>query len=387
MGILKSAATTIAVVPKSTFTPPYSLPGPGQVAAIGLNTAYDITPTEMSSMMWSYSLFNSWIGGAVVTDYSPGGAWVLAGTGGHTSPANIGAAIFDFTDAKWKRQAPQGGKYDNWDYYVNQTSDDPYYELKDSGGVPSPAHSYQNLCVLPTAWGGGPKGSVIYVTRTAICRESRRSPACHRFDLATSTWSRWGQNLAPRTSYDSSAVIDYQRKCYWLLGNDQNAYTNNIYLDATDWKFKLTENYPYLPGPMESGRIWMHEGLLMRQARDGSLYAFNPEQPTLGFKQVGLNASLPYNQNSFCYFPLTKKFYYVDDEAGSSITRLSPPQDPWNGQWIVDKITVSPSLPKRTADGGTDPEHYNSLFYIPAIQRLAWIPGGGEKVYLVYPAS
>jgi hypothetical protein len=80
------------------------VPAIGQAVAIGVNTADSIRPAAYSSYSqnWAYSLFNSYGTGTFVPDYSPAGAFVIAGSGGHNSPANVDAAIFDFTDARWK---------------------------------------------------------------------------------------------------------------------------------------------------------------------------------------------------------------------------------------------------------------------------------------------
>src|SRR5262245_62948726 len=98
MATVLSTPTTVAV---RSF--PYSTPASGQAVLIGTNTANDIRPAWHNSSGWRYSLFAGYGGGCYAPDYSSGGAYVIAGTGGHRVPANLGAAVFDFADATWKR--------------------------------------------------------------------------------------------------------------------------------------------------------------------------------------------------------------------------------------------------------------------------------------------
>ncbi|MDP9130729.1 MAG: hypothetical protein M3N35_10110 [Candidatus Binatota bacterium] len=82
---------------------PYSVPLSGQALLIGNNFAADVRPPSHSAHQWNYSLFAFYGGGTFVEDYSAGGAYVIAGSGGHKVPPNFGGCLFDFADATWKR--------------------------------------------------------------------------------------------------------------------------------------------------------------------------------------------------------------------------------------------------------------------------------------------
>ena len=82
---------------------PYSVPSSGQALLIGNNFAEDVRPPSHSAYQWNYSLFSFYGGGTFVEDYSAGGAYVIAGSGGHSVPPNFGGCLFDFADATWKR--------------------------------------------------------------------------------------------------------------------------------------------------------------------------------------------------------------------------------------------------------------------------------------------
>ena len=152
-----------------------------------------IRPSGFSSMNWAYSLFNSYGTGAFVPDYSFAGAFVIAGSGGHQSPGNVDAAIFDFADAQWKRRANANGVVPREaDYSVSETTGAPYYELRSAtaGQIPTPAHLYQSTVYIPSSLGGGAKGSYLMMGGSASARESHQGSGIHRMDLNTGLWSR-----------------------------------------------------------------------------------------------------------------------------------------------------------------------------------------------------
>jgi len=103
MALSVSSPFAIAVAQAAPFKPPYGLPAAGQAVLIGTNNAETIRPPSHGAGDWSYSLFGSYGGGCFVAEHSVGGAYVIAGTGGHNAPPNFGAAVFDFADATWRR--------------------------------------------------------------------------------------------------------------------------------------------------------------------------------------------------------------------------------------------------------------------------------------------
>ena len=90
-------------VPSGVFTPPYALPAARTKVAIpvaGRNVANDVKPAAHTNGSWQYALFQTYGGGSFTPDYSPGGAYVLAGMGGHNGAPCFGAAIFDFANGR-----------------------------------------------------------------------------------------------------------------------------------------------------------------------------------------------------------------------------------------------------------------------------------------------
>jgi hypothetical protein len=75
----------------------------------------------------------------------------------------------------------------------------------------------------------------------------------------------------------------------------------------------------------------------------------------------------------------------MPDGGGNTLSRITPPADPKAGNWVVDEVNVSgDTLPARYGHPNDVP-HYERLINVPTLDRLAWIPGGNEDVYLIYP--
>jgi hypothetical protein len=378
---------------RAAFVPPYSLPASGESLDIAGNYAEDVKPAALTGLEWNTACTNAFGGGALVEDYSAGGAYVIAGSGGHASPENIGALIFDFEDALYKRLDPQGGSYSAGNFLVGDTSGDPYFELTGSSGVPAPAHPYQTLIALPTSLGGGTKGSVLYVTRNAVCSTAERSLAAHAMDLSTGVWSRYSSNTATRSSVNAAVVLDTSRSKAWLMYNAQHSVKSVVYLDLVTTAFGVTADstVTFPETDAATGYNFMHAGLVIRQGTNGKLYYYDPGDNANGIQPLTVSGSVPLEHlvNPWTYFPSSGKFYKLLDAGGATLYRLTPPgSSPKTNTWTVDTVTISPALPAAWVSG-TSAGEYSRLFYVPSIQRLAWMPGNSSVggVHLIHPGS
>ncbi len=385
--------------PAGTFTPPYTLPDPGATLAIGTNTAYSITPPGMTTTQWSYALFNNFGRCVLVEDYSAGGALAHIG-GGHGVSHQTGVAIFDLNDATWKRRAPSDTTqaYGGSDFNVADTTGSPHYFISGTT-VPAPGHGYQNVCAVPKAMGGGSQGSVAYIVRSAVCNESVTSQWSYSIDLATGVWSLLSTGARVRvTSADQSdgaCVLDRANKRWWYLPVDQNVYGNHQYLDATDRTWKVTTSYGSTPSGAAEGSLFTYGSLLLRQGQSGGLFAWDIDSPASGWTQLTVSGSLPSTFHTpFEFFPPHNSFYWMPTTGGGTLTRLRPPTGATStaallsGTWTVSSASISPAVPSRTSDGGgPTSSHYGSMLFAPALQRLVWVPGGNESVYLIYPPA
>jgi hypothetical protein len=121
-----------------------------------------VKPSAHDDGSWQYSLFQSYGGGSFSADYSVGGAYVIAGTGGHNAPPCFGAAIFDFTTGTWSYLSNANGFDENRTQDIDrqtETNDSPYLELTavTTPGMPAPGHTYLLQISPPKSVLGGAK--------------------------------------------------------------------------------------------------------------------------------------------------------------------------------------------------------------------------------------
>jgi hypothetical protein len=388
------------------FVPPYSLPSAGQVVTINGSSPEDGRPTEIASPRWNYALWNSYGAGVMVEDYSAGGAYVLAANGGHAHGEITGAAVLDFSTGTWTYLPHDNGgpasSANDYNFTNAEMTGAPYWEITGTNGlggaywVPGPPHPYQNLAAWPSSYGGGSKGSVVYVCRGAMGETGLGgSGAVHRFDLADRRWRRATDSVSSRNpaggngTFEGSAILDAARGRVWHVPQNQFAYTTVEYFDLNTSSFGVSGAHT-APG-VDLGnrqRIWMLSGYLFAQGDNGTLYVFDPDNATAGWRQCTVSGGpLPSRLNRFAHFPLVNKLYWINQQGGTTLTRLTPPADLINGTWVLDTYTLPEALPAldKTNDPGDAADQYGFLFYVPSIQRLAWISGGSNLVRLIYP--
>jgi len=379
-----------------TWTPPYSLPtSAGQVVAIGTNTSDSIAPNNvpagigsMSATQWNYALFDSWNGAALIEDYSRGGGIVIAGSGAHGAPRNVGAAIFDLADATWKRLDPTtGGTYSGTDYTVAETTGSPYYEVAGGTGTPAPGHTYQLLCPWPANAGGGVKGSVLRVVGAAMCQESVTTAAAHAMSLSTGKWSRpTGTTLSDRAGAQSSAEWDPGRRRWWYMPDGVSAYSNIQYIDAETMTWQTSANYP---SHVSTGAITLYgtDYLVGLRSVGGtkSWHVLDLNNITAGWVLPTVSGSPGTDYDAaWVYHPGTGKLYQMSATGGATLRRMTPPANPITGTWVADTITLGSSLPALWTQSTVKPG-YKWMFYAPALGCLVYIAGGAGGVRLIKP--
>jgi hypothetical protein len=393
---------------QQTFSPSaYSLPAAGASTDIAQNSYLDVKPAALTDGQWAYACYRSWSGGAFLEDYSNGGAFVTSGSGGHTASQgeNIGALIFDFDDGLFKRTDPQGGAYVGgvlMEDTVGSPDGFPWYEINGSSGVPAPSHVYMHAAELPSLLGGGTKGSVIHVVGAAVTFSSSTRPAAHIWDANTGVWSRYSTNSLNASWVTPNGVteLDIKRQRIWYSRNQQHAVTEMMYLDLTDGEYKFTASHTP-PSAIAFNITFMFAGLIISNA----MWAYDPdtndwtELTYTGTLPGTVTGTAPYTDavdsksNKWTYFPPTGYFYKVPVDGGTIIWRLRPPTDnPKTGTWQIDTITISPGLEGYEDDGGDgSTTAVNRSFYVPSIQRMAWMPSPlsstAKLVQLYYPAT
>jgi hypothetical protein len=397
-------------------TPPYSLPTvAGQVVKIGTNRAVDVALPGWNAFAMDFSLRVSFGAGTMQPEYSPRGAYVWAGCGGHAHPDIAGAVLFDYQDATWKRfEHTNGGtQYATLDgtrgFKLSQMNGVPHYEITDTitteGGityaVPGPVHPYQMLTVWPSAYGGGDKGGVAYVTRATMGEGGMtHSPSTHGLNLTTMKWQRF-PNLATRDPissgrFEGAVVWDEARARWWLWHEDMFNYQSLTFLRASDRTWGQTANWSgFLNDELgAAGRMFLHQGLLFVQGTAGSLWGFDPDNATAGWTRCTVTGGpLPVGANDrqynlFVYYPPSGKYYSHNPFTYNPILhRLTPPStNPLTNAWTFDTITLDTDLPDTQPGGDVNP--CTLLHYVPSIQCLSW-PGKvdetGGNVYIIKP--
>jgi hypothetical protein len=370
----------------SAFTAPYALPGPGQVVAIGENHFESLAPPELTAGQWNYVVWLAWCSGIAAPDWSPGGAYVAGvASGGHGDGRNFRAAVFDFTDARWKRLDPAhpNAQSSATNHTLAQTSGSPYYEINGTNGVPAARHLYQNPVWLPPDLGGGARGSVLLAAGAAVAVESISTGAVHRAELGadTVTYSRYTQAVTPRTTPESCSVLDRARSRVWILPGNIEGYNTVQYLDLLDGQFRTTAGFDWPSGGTAGGRAFMHQGLLIKHGEAGQLFAFDPDDASAGWRQLSVSGALPNPRNLFV--PWRGRYWSMPNSGGLTITRLTPPAgNAFAGTWSVSTVGLGGTSMAAAVTGNN---HLSGLCHVPAIDCLAWIPGGANPVYLIRP--
>jgi hypothetical protein len=413
-----------AVPPEDTGTggatgwsPPYDLPGPGEKKAIptdGRNVAVDIKPTAHSNGSWQYALFQSYGGGSLSADYSPGGAYVIAGTGGHNAAPNFGAAIFDFTDGKWSYLPNANGFDENRsdDVTPGETSGAPYLELTavTTPGMPAPSHTYLTQVSPKKSALGGSKGGIVHAIGAAQTTSGADSPQSHQLDLASGLWSRASTNLRTDVSdgnpyTDSVAAYDVKTsRIYHLAGFLTYVYALP-YLDLADMQWKKTAGFTSIPGSSTPRTMFIDDArrLLVVFANSGELYAWNLEDVAAGPTKLAVSGTLPTAALSWHLYPEADGgdgSYYAFRGKGAVyeappyplatdqfLLKLTPPaSSPLTNPWVFSTAPISGGITAEyVVDAGGGAMHHSRFFYVPSLRVFAWIPNGTGAVELIKP--
>ncbi len=391
-----AAAGRELVLFKSPSIPPYALPDPGGVTTIGVNNALDVaaaisTPKDQISV----ALFGAFGGGTYVRDYSSRGAYVFTNLGGHASPTQIaGAVLFDFEDATWKGFENSNGIPSNGGGWTANSTGDPWREWTGTE-VPLPGHPYLIAAELPASRGGGPKGSVVFVSRAAVNSDGAGARGPHALNLDTRRWSRLTSVDQPRVAgIYSSVLFDDSSGRYYCIGSIESR-KDRPYYDAADWS-QLHATTPQYGWPPFGGgsRAFLDpvRRLIIDFADNGELHALPIDTPGAGWFVLTVSGALPAitspEPNRFVFYPPDGNFYYRPTKnGGAALHRLIPPSgNALTQPWTADTVQLSQPMPDCDSVRMND-AWYSFFFYVPSIQSLAWVVGVDKPVYLLKPPS
>lgn len=392
MSLLTSSPATVSV---TSF--PYSLPASGQAMLIGSNYAESVRPPTHSAYDWNYALFFYYGGGAYVEDYSAGGAFVIAGSGGHAVPPNFGGCIFDFADATWKRVDNANGV--PW-MARDLNSPGRSGEINSFGeialpgasaGIPAPAHLYGNILPMSAANGGGSRGSKL-ILRSAYAGYTSNfgSEYAHRFDLSSGLWTRQSTNRVTAISSFRTACYDPVTNRYYLLRYALNESGNLDYLDGGDWTWKTVRiGSPSADGDNKSAFIDEARRLLIVQTSTGKLRAIDLNNMGAGPVTLRTAGSLPRdNQSRWHQYPADGCWYTYVGNGGNTIYKIQPPAgNALTETWTISTVDIGgAALASQPADAIKNGSVHNTrFFYVPPIGCFAWIAGERNQVAILKP--
>ncbi|HOX05909.1 MAG TPA: hypothetical protein PK280_05870 [Planctomycetota bacterium] len=383
-------------LPSSAAEPPYELPKPGEVKAIGTNKAVDVAKVVgVKPDMMTTALFGAFGGGTFVRDYSSRGAYVFTCMGGHAAPMQLtGAVFFDFEDATWKAFENANGvaTINGGTAFCAQNSNgDPWQEWKGTE-VPLPSHPYLIAAELPAALGGGPKGSVVFIGRAGVQGDGGGGRGPHALNLDTRKWSRLTSADHPRMAgIYSSVLFDEKTGRYYSVGGIEKR-KDLPYYDAADWS-KVKATAPQYGWPAFGGGGWSFLDPVRRLIIDFAgkeLHVFQLDNPGAGWKVLKVEGELPAVTSPepcrFVFYPPDGNFYYRPvNGGGATLHRLKPPADePLTKAWTADKVQLAAPMPDCAAAGGNG-AWYSFFFYVPSIKCLGWMAGADKPVYICKP--
>lgn len=358
------------------------------VGAAGAHTA--VLPTGEDSGTFTKALFEAFGSGTFVQDYSADGAFVVAGSGGHNHAGEIiGGAGFDFTSRSWFWRATPGWAESITPVQIGDTNGSPWLELNAAPAqTPAPPHPYGSMCQIRAADGGGAKGSIIHVGRSAVTGLSVSSPTAHRFDCATGVWSR--ASAGTMTAYngnENTAFFDPVAKRYYSWsGENQHARTAIPYLDVADWTFKEVAGIGYFtPGSTQYSKAmyWSGNGKrLILAFWPPYRYILDLDYPVAGWRPMSYTGpTFDASFNVPAWHQGNGNLYWrASSGAGNTLVKVVPPADPINGTWVGSTVTLSGDAIPEFMGSGVTTEAYKSLFYIPSLNMLGWVTAFGVSL-------
>ena len=377
----------------------------GQVLAIGFNKPGDIRPTQVTVAQWMYSLFDYYGGGVFNPDYSPGGAWTVAGSGGHGVPAaNIGGCVFDFEDATWKLHlaAHTGAVPRGTDFAFSECTFGMINGT--SPPCPAPAHQYRKIShAAPGQMGAGAKGAFLRLRGDAATTTGGQGTDARIFDWVTNLWTDAASNSLADFNGQSTRNSHYDvLRQRWIVVPHQINNPNAIhYLSlAGVWSADpitgMASGSASLNGFYDSVRdVIVVINPTTQLAWGANLASTGSWQPLTLANANLLEAG---NETDWAFYPPDGCFYNNKGEfANSHLLKITPPPigQAFTGTWTVSHSPLSSALPVVNPDAfppapSGNAQHYNRLFYVPSLQLLCWIPGfprntTSDQVFLIKP--
>lgn len=261
--VLASANATLAEAQAYASVPslPSWVPAPGTFAEFTLNKPMDVGMQAAT--------INYWCSGAFIADYGPYGAIAYHGGRDHNSvPANAQQAVYvlDLEARLYERKCYPIESHMQAKLYTNSSPPPPLTYIgtpsDDWGAYPDGSsnaqHTYANLCEMPVAWGGGPKGSLVRVAESGGASKSKVDAGATDTGAAEGNSATWRFDLskAEHTLADPATMRLTGDQLYHFRPDNPNivaCVTDAITacIDRTRegwWAFQRTMGTPLLRG-------------------------------------------------------------------------------------------------------------------------------------------
>ena len=385
--------------------PPYAVPTtPGEVVLIG-NLPQDCRPGSHTAGQWEYACFAYYGGGALIEDYSRGGAWVVAGSGGHGADENVDACIFDFEDGTWKR-LPNANNIPSQanDFVVAQRNGFGEIISGSPLGIPCPAHQYDLIHQIRTANGGGPKGSYMMLRPMYQCSTGVSGAYAFKMSMDTGLWTRLSTNATSQSSKEQqTSGWDPVTNRYYNVHKDIYGTNTMDYLDGSDWAWKPQgfSNVSSSEGANRTSFIDHTRRIMILQTDTQTLRAVNLDAGFFTWTPLAVTGPLPvasfykwfYFPADGCYYTHKSGLFTGPGGSGLPSTELYKLQPPvydgvnkFAGTWTASIVNVSTPLEGQPAIANQGAIHHNRFFYVPSLGCFAWICGRRDaQVALLLP--
>lgn len=380
---------------------PYSIPSAGNALFVSgptNATAESVRPTSfLTAGEWNFTLHAAYGTGVFCPGMGTHGKYVIAGTGGHASTPNVGAAIWDAGTGEWSRKDNSSGL--DWrasDFTQAETNGSPWYEVSGTSPlVPAPGHSYGNMYPHSST-------KVGFVIRSAVCTVPVNCLRPHTFDIVSGDWARIsatnefgdvdGSGLGTE---NLMAFVDPARtnRVYICSGGMHN-HNRQVYLDLDDSTYKelnITNAPPdYGTSVVQFGLHPTFDMLVAVYGDGTNLRGLDLSNPTAGWQALTVSGTFPPTDRKRLAWHSTRgRFYMRVNAASQTMYRLTPPaSSPFSNTWTFDTETLGgDTIPAYANGAGDGNSPISALVYAPAIDCLVYFAHAGVAPVLINPAA
>lgn len=236
-------------------------------------------------------------------------------------------------------------------------------------GVPASNHSRWHPCILPPSLGGGAQGSMLIPYQSATHTSGNGTfPQAHRFDCATSTWSRLGNlNTVIGSGVQCwASAVDTTRGDVWTFGQYSiskmvGATGTPVSVSVTGYNGTDFARTATVYVPSVDCFVIFDPAMTLRVVNPagGALVA-----PTVSGTPPGASAGQS-NNGVYCQHLGANGSIVSMDFTNKVVKALAVPSNPYTGTWTWTTLSAS-----NTPSYGDAQWWYHRLQYAPALKAF-----------------